>query len=201
MNPLVELRGFEPLTPCMPCSFGPPRSPRSETSAQANRPLGVTVTDRYVPLVTVAYGTSVARLARTVMLTLAARIQLAHRVKSSSGDPRHRGLEPEGLAAVAHRDLNCLCCGGCCAPRAPSKSRFALNVRTCLPPESGSCPGPTQPRGVGPRCRAVGRMGRIATLTGPWLRPWASTRLSSCADALASSHPVLAHPGMLRRVR
>jgi hypothetical protein len=36
-----------------------------------------------------------------------------------------------------------------------------------LPPESGSCPGPTRPRGVGPRCRAGGRMGRIATLTGP----------------------------------
>jgi hypothetical protein len=37
----------------------------------------------------------------------------------------------------------------------------------CLPRESSSCPGPTRPRGVGPRCRAVGRMGRIATLTGP----------------------------------
>jgi hypothetical protein len=52
--------------------------------------------------------------------------------------------------------------------RALSRSRFVPNVRACLPPESGSCPGPTRPRGVGPRCRAGGRIGRIVTLTGPW---------------------------------
>jgi hypothetical protein len=54
---VVELRGFEPLTPCMPCSFGLLPHPRSGMGAHSNGLLEVTVTDRYVPLVTAAYGT------------------------------------------------------------------------------------------------------------------------------------------------
>ena len=34
---LVELRGFEPLTPCMPCSFGPLSHPRSAACVPARR--------------------------------------------------------------------------------------------------------------------------------------------------------------------
>jgi hypothetical protein len=43
---VVELRGFEPLTPCMPCSFGPFHSRRSAAGIQPNGPLEVTVTVR-----------------------------------------------------------------------------------------------------------------------------------------------------------
>jgi hypothetical protein len=63
----VELRGFEPLTPCMPCSFGLLPHPRSELCAQRNGLLRVTVSVRWIPLVTAAYGTQVARPARTKM--------------------------------------------------------------------------------------------------------------------------------------
>jgi hypothetical protein len=64
---LVELRGFEPLTPCMPCSFGLLPHPRSGMRAQPTGLREVTVTDRYIPLVTAAYGTRVARPAKTML--------------------------------------------------------------------------------------------------------------------------------------
>jgi hypothetical protein len=64
---VVELRGFEPLTPCMPCSFGLLPHPRSEPGIQPIQLLEVTVTVRYLPLVPAAYGTRVARPARTMM--------------------------------------------------------------------------------------------------------------------------------------
>jgi hypothetical protein len=67
----VELRGFEPLTPCMPCSFGLLPHPRSGMCAQPTGLLELTVTDRYIPLVTAAYGTWVARPARTTIVPLA----------------------------------------------------------------------------------------------------------------------------------
>jgi hypothetical protein len=56
------------MTSCMPCSFGLLPHPRSEPHAQPDRALEVTVTDRYLPLVTAAYGTRVARPARAMML-------------------------------------------------------------------------------------------------------------------------------------
>jgi hypothetical protein len=56
-SPQEELRGFEPLTPCMPCSFGLLRSRWSAAAGQLNNPLRVTVTVRYIPLMTAAYGT------------------------------------------------------------------------------------------------------------------------------------------------
>jgi len=52
----------------MPCSFGPVHSSRSEAGAQRNNPLRVTVTVPCIPLVTAAYGTRVARPARTTRL-------------------------------------------------------------------------------------------------------------------------------------
>ena len=59
------------LTPCMPCRFGLLLRPRSDTCAQPNGRLRVTVTVRYLPLVTAAYGTRVARPARTTIVPLA----------------------------------------------------------------------------------------------------------------------------------
>jgi hypothetical protein len=58
------------MSACMPCSFAPCRRSKSEASAQCNRPLGVTVTVRWIPLVTAACGTWVARPARTTMAPL-----------------------------------------------------------------------------------------------------------------------------------
>jgi hypothetical protein len=67
-----QFRDLKPLTPCMPCSFGLLPHPRSEPRAQLNDPLRVTVTVRWLPLVTAAYGTRVARPARTTWLGAAA---------------------------------------------------------------------------------------------------------------------------------
>jgi hypothetical protein len=52
----------------MPCSFGPFHSPRSEAGTQLSRRVGVTVVVRWLPLVTAACGTRVARPASTTML-------------------------------------------------------------------------------------------------------------------------------------
>src|SRR5215212_10644956 len=54
--------------PCMPCSFGLLPHPRSGSRSPAQRSSRVTVTDRCIPLVTAAYGTRVARPARTTRL-------------------------------------------------------------------------------------------------------------------------------------
>ena len=53
------------VTPCMPCSFGPSTLCRSGACGQPTRLLGVTVSVRWIPLVTAACGTWVARPART----------------------------------------------------------------------------------------------------------------------------------------
>jgi hypothetical protein len=53
------------LTPCMPCSFGPRYSPWSAALTQLGDCRGLTVVVRWVPLVTAACGTRVARPART----------------------------------------------------------------------------------------------------------------------------------------
>ena len=55
----------ESLTPCSPCSFGLLPHRRSGAGAQPNGRLGVAVSVRWIPLVTAAYGTRVARPART----------------------------------------------------------------------------------------------------------------------------------------
>jgi hypothetical protein len=60
------------LTPCMPCSFALLPHPRSGLCAQPTGLREVTVSVRWIPLVTAAYGTQVARPARTTMLALAA---------------------------------------------------------------------------------------------------------------------------------
>jgi hypothetical protein len=56
------------LTPCMPCSFALLPHRRSGTGAQPNGLLRVTVTVRWRLLVTAAYGTRVARPAKTMRL-------------------------------------------------------------------------------------------------------------------------------------
>jgi hypothetical protein len=69
---VVELRGLEPLTPCMPCSFGLLPHRRSEAGAKLNGLLPVTVSVRWIPLVTAACGTWVARPARTTIVRVPA---------------------------------------------------------------------------------------------------------------------------------
>ena len=78
-------------------------------------PLEVTVIDRYVPLVTAACGTRVARQARTTMLTPGGDgSQLAQRVRPILGDPPPRGQELGGLpaAGVGRPELNLLSSAG-----------------------------------------------------------------------------------------
>jgi hypothetical protein len=94
---VVELRGFEPLTPCMPCSFSTVRSPSSGAVSQLRGPIRLTVIDRWIPLVTAAYGTWVARRARTTIVrTWRRRVQLASGCGRSLGDWHIVGKNPEG---------------------------------------------------------------------------------------------------------
>ena len=76
------------VTPCMPCSFGPLKSPRSGMRAQPTGLLEMTVTDRYIPLVTAVCGTWVARPARTT-------------TRSSDGDGSQLGRRVT-LVCVTH---------------------------------------------------------------------------------------------------
>jgi hypothetical protein len=55
------------MTPCMPCSFGLLHRPRSKPCAQPIRLLEVTVVVRWIPLMTAAYGTRMARPATTML--------------------------------------------------------------------------------------------------------------------------------------
>jgi hypothetical protein len=71
--------------------------PRSEPCAQSDRPLRVTVTIRWIPLVTPAYGTRVARPARTLTPRPGGDgSQLNRRVRSVLGDHRLVGKSPKG---------------------------------------------------------------------------------------------------------
>src|SRR5829696_3275351 len=93
------------MTSCMPCSVGLLSYPRSGICAQPSGLRGVTVTDRYVPLVTAAYGTRVARPARTTALPLGGDgSQLGQRARLVLGHHRLVG-RARGLAA-AGRDAN-----------------------------------------------------------------------------------------------
>ena len=81
----------------MPCSFGVLPHRRSGTGAQPNGLLRVTVTVRWIPLVTAAYGTQVARPARTSMLPLSGCCSpLSQAVRPVLGDHRLVGKSPEG---------------------------------------------------------------------------------------------------------
>jgi hypothetical protein len=77
-RPAGMARPMKGLTPCMPCSFGLLPHPRSEPCAQPDRPLEVTVTVRWIPLVPAASGTRVARPARTTIVSRLARRLPAH---------------------------------------------------------------------------------------------------------------------------
>jgi hypothetical protein len=89
------------LTSCMPCSFSAVGSPRSEAVSQLNDPIGFTVTVRWIPLVPAAYGTQVARPARTTSFGRGGDgSQLVPRVTPVLGDAPPRGQEPGGLTAA-----------------------------------------------------------------------------------------------------
>jgi hypothetical protein len=85
----------------MPCSVGLLPHPRSGAGTQPNGLLRVTVAVRWIPLVTAAYGTRVARKARTTMVGRGGDgFHLNRRVRPILGDPLPRGQEPGGLAAA-----------------------------------------------------------------------------------------------------
>jgi hypothetical protein len=82
----ITSKGIALATPCMPCSFGLLPHPRSKTGAQPNGLLRVTVADRWIPLVTAAYGTWVARPTPTTMLVPDATAPVRRRVRPVLGD-------------------------------------------------------------------------------------------------------------------
>jgi hypothetical protein len=87
----------------MPCSFGVLQHARSGPDAHAADPVGVTVADRCIPLVTAAYGTQVARPART---TSHARggdgSQLDKRLRPVLCDHGIAAKSPKGWRQVRH---------------------------------------------------------------------------------------------------
>ena len=78
------------LTSCMPCSFSLLPHLRSGSGAQLDRPAGVTLSVRWIPLATAAYGTWVARPAITTTLA-----------PGSDGAP----ARPEGRPGGDHHSL------------------------------------------------------------------------------------------------
>ena len=81
----------------MPCSFGLLPHPRSGTGGQPNGLLQVTVADRYIPLLTAAYGTWVVRPARTTRpQPCGDGSELNRRVRPVLGDHRLVGKSLEG---------------------------------------------------------------------------------------------------------
>jgi hypothetical protein len=100
---MVGPRGFEPLTPCMPCSFDFLPFPRSGAAAQPAGGLEVTVTVRWVPLVTATCGTWVARPPRTTMLAPSGDgSEFARTVRPVLGDHCLVGKSPEGSRQSGH---------------------------------------------------------------------------------------------------
>ena len=85
------------MTSCMPCRFGLLPHRRSRTGAQPNGLLRVTVVVRWIPLVTAAYGTWVARPVRKRRRSHLAVTAPAHSwVRPVLGDHRLVGKSPEG---------------------------------------------------------------------------------------------------------
>jgi hypothetical protein len=89
------------MTPCMPCSFGLLPHPRSGMCALPIGLLELTVIIRWIPLVTAACGTRVARPAKTTMLAPGGDgSQLSRRVRPIPGNRFIVAKSPEGLAAA-----------------------------------------------------------------------------------------------------
>src|SRR5215207_1839990 len=110
-------------TPCMPCSFGLLPHPRSEPRAQLNDPLRVTVTVRWLPLVTAAYGTRVARPARTTWLGAAA---MGSSFSAGGGPSR---ATRASLASAPQEGSSCAKAIATTDPGHPDPSVIARNVR------------------------------------------------------------------------
>jgi hypothetical protein len=84
----------------MPCSFGLLPHPRSEAVRPAHRPLYLTVSVRWLPLVTAAYGMRVARPVGTMWFApVGEGSPLAGRVWLTAGDDGLVGKPRSGAAA------------------------------------------------------------------------------------------------------
>jgi hypothetical protein len=95
------------VSACMPCSFALLPHPRSGIGVQPTGLLRVTVTVRWIPLVTAAYGTWVARPARTTMVgTCRRRLQLGQRVRPVFGDHRLVGKSQRARSRVGRLDFH-----------------------------------------------------------------------------------------------
>jgi hypothetical protein len=128
------------MIPCMPCSFGPVHSSRSEAGAQRNNPLRVTVTVRCIPLVTAAYGTRVARPARTTRLApggdgsqLDPRVGLSA-VTTASWASREGGAQAASLLVCEQPSSRLIGAArfGVCGPGQPRREYRRLPVSPVL---------------------------------------------------------------------
>jgi hypothetical protein len=115
--PRGELRGVEPLTSCMPCSFGPRGSLRSGAPVQPNDPVRVTTTVRWLPSLPASCGMRGGTVGEDEATSNVARwLELSCWARPVLGDYLPRGQEPEGLAA----------------DRAPALNLQTLNLQTLL---------------------------------------------------------------------
>ena len=83
--------------------FRPPPPPQVRGLHLPNGLLGVTVSVRWIPLVTAAYGTWVARPVRATMLHLVAMAPAGWEGEAVLGDHRLVGKSPEGSRQLGER--------------------------------------------------------------------------------------------------
>jgi hypothetical protein len=170
------------MNSCMPCSFGLLPHPRSGTRAQPTGLLEVTVADRWIPPMTAAYGTRVARPARTTTLAPGGDgSQLGQRVRSVLGvttvswarGRRARGrlrIKPVTVQAFSQRSrkVTAVCLGSSSGPR-QSRGLHQMPEHAC---RWNLAPGLEQRRRVVPG-HDVGSSDKGGTnrdFAGPWLR-------------------------------
>jgi hypothetical protein len=90
----------------MPCSFGFQRHRRSKAGGPLSGHLQVAMTDRWIPLVTAACGTQVARPGKTMLGPGGAGSQADRRVRSILGNHSIVGKGPKGSRQAGHQALN-----------------------------------------------------------------------------------------------
>ena len=124
------------MTPCMPCSFGLLPHPRSGACTLPNGSLGVTVSVRWIPVVTAAYGTRVAPPPERQCSHLTPTSQLDRRVRPVSGEQLLVGKSPIGLAAAGWETRT----PGRPSPRSESGAYRRSDLRFLQTSGDHSCP-------------------------------------------------------------
>ena len=204
----------------MPCSFAPLTLRRSRACAQLIDSRRLTVIVRCIPLVTAAYGTWVARPARTTTLPHGGNgFQLAQRGEAVLGDHCPVGKSPEGsrqpggrlenprplsasseVASYSWNDLRllptfsdrwCRCC-----PRFARQLRTSTDQRDLRPRPVADASGASGPPRPGTDRAGRARQGRCL----PGWAHWATNGRRGCHQPhrSATSTSPMADPGAVR---